>query len=357
MKLAIAARSETNVTRSNNEDNLYCAGITLTPENCNEPFVLDTDTTTPCLIAVFDGMGGMANGEYASLAATQSLSEHADIIKSEVEESANAVAVQKYVAETNQLLCRAMREKASQFGTTLALAVVTEETILSYNLGDSRIYALFEEDLKQISVDHTLAAQKVKLGVLTPEQALTDKSRHRLSLHLGVFEDEFSVMAEELPSLPRASVRRLLLCTDGMTDGLKDTDIEEVLRKAQTVSDAATQLIELALIKGRDNVTCIVLEALEPEDDKEMPINPLPETRQPADQIPADRIPTYMDNEAGRDGPLIRRVYIDHYGVDGSKGTVSEESGKPPNSQDPQDSQDSHNPMGNRLPTYMDESS
>ncbi|MDR2737145.1 MAG: protein phosphatase 2C domain-containing protein [Gracilibacteraceae bacterium] len=278
MKIAIAARSETNVMRSNNEDNLYCVGMTLTPENRDEALVFDTETETPCLVAVFDGMGGMAKGEYASLVAAQALGDHAAAIKDADEDKANAAAVQKYVAETNQLLCRAMREKASQFGTTLALAVITDSSIRSYNLGDSRVYALTEEGLRQISVDHTLAAQKVKLGVLTPEQALTDKSRNKLSLHLGVFEDEFSVMAEELPPLPCAAVHRLLLCTDGLTEKVLDSEIEEVLRTSATVGEAATCLVEMALVSGKDNVTCIVLEKLK-------------------DDPSANRLPTFMDRE------------------------------------------------------------
>lgn len=263
MKISFAARSETNPLRSNNEDNLYCAGLTLTPDTRDESFVLDGETETPCLVAVFDGMGGMSNGELASLIATQTLSEcSADIISPDDDDhTENVAAVQRYVAKANKMLCQTMQEKSSHFGTTLALAVVTKAWIRAYNLGDSRIYVLTEEEFRQISVDHTLAAQKVRLGVITPEQALTDKGRHTLSIHLGVFEDEFSVMAEELAPLPQAEVHRVLLCTDGLTEKVTDAEIEEVLRSEETVGGAASCLMEKALANGgKDNITCIVLE-------------------------------------------------------------------------------------------------
>ncbi|MCL1918107.1 MAG: serine/threonine-protein phosphatase [Peptococcaceae bacterium] len=260
MKVSFAARSDASRVRDNNEDNLYCAGVTLTPKTRSVPLTLDGKIKTPSLFAVFDGMGGIADGEFASLTAAQTLSDHnADITTASSQEEITA-AVQQYVAKTNKLLCEAMREKATRLGTTLALIVISETTIMPYNLGDSRIYIFSEDTLRQVSVDHTLSAQKVKLGILTPEQALSDRDRHTLSVYLGILEDEFSVMAEELPPIPRKPGQRILLCSDGLTETMTDAEIEAVMRSAKTVTAAASQLLELSLKDGgKDNVTCIVV--------------------------------------------------------------------------------------------------
>jgi protein phosphatase len=276
---SFSARSHIGHARANNEDNLYCDGAILTPETRDAPFALSGGAESPCIFAVCDGMGGEEDGEFASLTAVTALAEHAEEIASAA--SANPdpekihAAVRRFVTDANNRLCDAMRAKRVVTGATLALAVVTDEAVYAYNLGDSRIYVFDGLDGKfaRVSEDHTLAAQKVKMGLMTEEEVRTSRWRNRLTLHLGIFEDEMTVVpaiAEPLPLgggflvglVGRACrTRRILLCSDGLTDMAEDARIEEILRSAPTAEDAAERLLAEALKNGgRDNVTCIVVD-------------------------------------------------------------------------------------------------
>ena len=261
MQTTFSAQSHMGKTRENNEDNLFCAGMMLTPETRDAPFAISGNATAPCVFAVCDGMGGQEDGEFASFAAVRGLTELEAAIKKAPAGKIDGL-VQEYVTKINALICDKMREKSVRIGTTLALIIVTGSEIKPYNIGDSRIYELSGGKLWQISEDHTLVMQKVKMGVITNEQAKTDRDRHKLTRYLGIFEDEMAMEAEPLPVLSLTEPRRLLLCSDGLTDMVEDERIEEILLSADT-SDAAEMLINEALANGgKDNVTCVVLDML-----------------------------------------------------------------------------------------------
>ncbi|MDR2176158.1 MAG: protein phosphatase 2C domain-containing protein [Synergistaceae bacterium] len=263
MNLSFSARSHIGRVRINNEDNLYCDGAAMTPENRDAPFALSGGADTPCIFAVCDGMGGEADGEFASLTAVAALAEHAEAIESAASAEADEIhtAVRKFVTDANGRLCDAMRAKPGRMGTTLALAVVTDEAVYAYNLGDSRIYVLKEGRVCRLSEDHTLAAQKVEMGLLTEEEARTSRWGHSLTRHLGLFEDEMIVVPAAAEPLPIGGGCRLLLCSDGLTDMVRDARIEEILRSGPAAEDAAERLLAEALRNGgRDNVTCVVVD-------------------------------------------------------------------------------------------------
>ena len=222
------------------------------------------------VFAVCDGMGGEADGDFASLTAVTTLAEHVKAIKSA---AANAepektrqihAAVRKFAADANNRLCSAMSTRRVRMGTTLVLVVIAKDTVYPYNLGDSRIYAhRFSKGLFRVSKDHTLAAQKVEMGILTEEEAGRDRGRHVLTQYLGVFEDEITVVPAAAEPLPFNENCRLLLCSDGLTEMVADARIEEILRAFPNAGDAAERLLTEALGNGgRDNVTCVVVDAI-----------------------------------------------------------------------------------------------
>jgi len=260
MKMNYSAQSHMGKIRANNEDNLYCAGVFLTPETCDAPFALSGETAIPCVFAVCDGMGGQEDGEFASFTAAGLLSELETAVKNAPFDKIDG-SVQEYVTKANELICARMREKSVRIGTTLALVIVTENGVKSYNIGDSRIYELINGNLRQISEDHTLTMQKVKMGVLTKEQARIDRDRNKLTRYLGIFEDEMVLKAEPLETPLLTERRRFLLCSDGLTDSVPDVRIEEILKNA-AIADVAGQLVNEALAGGgKDNITCVVVDA------------------------------------------------------------------------------------------------
>jgi len=263
IKLSFSARSHTGHVRRNNEDNLYCAGKFLTPETRDVPFVAGGEADVPCVFAVFDGMGGESMGEFASLTAADSLAEHARKIESASSRDEIDAAVQKFVKDASSAICGAMLERSVRMGTTVALIVISDGVIYPYNLGDSRIYALWNGRMSRLSEEHTLTMQKVKMGLITEEDAKTDRDKNKLTLHLGVFEDEMTIAAsapEPIPLCQGSGANRALLCSDGLTDMVSDARIEEILRDAQNLDDAAGLLVDEALLNGgRDNVTCVII--------------------------------------------------------------------------------------------------
>ncbi|MCL2301038.1 MAG: protein phosphatase 2C domain-containing protein [Firmicutes bacterium] len=259
MTITFAARSHPGLVRGNNEDNLYVNGVTLTPENRNEPFALAGGAALPCLFAVCDGMGGGADGEWASLTAADALRESAAAIMTAAPGEREA-AVNACVTMANDILCAAMRDKTVRIGTTLALALVAGDGVFCYGAGDSRIYALRGGALTLVSEDHTLVMQKVKMGILSEEQARRDKDWHKLTRYLGIFEDEMRIAAEAFAPLPPGPCR-LLLCSDGLTDLAPDAQIAAVLRYHADPDRAAEALLQAALYwGGKDNITCVVID-------------------------------------------------------------------------------------------------
>ena len=260
MQLDFSACSHIGKVRQNNEDNLYVPGRVIPYDSADAVFTASGDTFTPCVFGVCDGMGGQEHGEYASYVAASGLAELEAAIKTSPASDIDKL-VQNYVSKANNAICSKMREKSVRIGTTLALVVITSNEIRPYTIGDSRIYTLAGGNLRQISEDHTLTMKKVNMGILAKEQAKLDPDRNKLTRYLGIFEDEMVMEAEPLSPLLIHSNLPIILATDGLTDLVEDENIKKILQNAQT-KDAAELLTIAALDKGgKDNISCIVINA------------------------------------------------------------------------------------------------
>lgn len=259
-RVKFSARSEVGNVRTNNEDNLYCCGTIMTVSSRERPFFLNGFSDTPCVFAVFDGMGGEDCGELASLTAAELLCGHAEGIKRGSYEDVN-----RFAHDANRKLLSIMREKFIHTGTTLALISAGKNSFAAYNLGDSRIYRLNGNNLLRVTDDHTLTEEKVRMGLITPQQALKDRDRNVLTRCLGI-EDTFEVSPDLYGPFDFAENSRALICSDGLTDMLTHKEIAEIMRKDEGVNVIVNELVDSALDNGgRDNVTCIVLEFVKGE--------------------------------------------------------------------------------------------
>ncbi|MCL2671196.1 MAG: protein phosphatase 2C domain-containing protein [Clostridiales bacterium] len=265
MHITFAALSHAGKVRSNNEDNLYAGGVSLTPETREKSFLLCGEKDAPDVFAICDGMGGQESGELASLLAVQTLDTFAPRMREATSEQLDALA-QQCVVEANAAICTEMRNRNARMGTTFAMLTVRDQSVHAYSIGDSRVYVFANRRLRQLSEDHTLVATKMKMGLLTEGQARKDHDWHRLTAHLGVFADELSVSADVLLPVAVMGSMRFLLCSDGLTDMVWDDRIEAILRESKTAEQAAVALFDEAMQNGgRDNTSIIVIDVQKTE--------------------------------------------------------------------------------------------
>lgn len=245
--------------RTNNEDNFYCNGIYMTVSERERPFFLNGKISSPCVFAVCDGMGGEDCGELASLTTVETLAQSAK----NVFQDNNAVL--NFVSNVNAKLVQIMRQQKIRLGTTLTMAVINDDSFTLYNVGDSRIYRVEIESgtqrLVRATQDHSLAEDKVRMGLITPAQAEKDRDRHILTRYLGIDDDEFTFTPDVYGPFNFEKNKKILLCSDGLTDMLTYSEISEIMCTQADVSDITGNLVNAALSNGgKDNVTCIVIQ-------------------------------------------------------------------------------------------------
>ena len=246
--------------RTNNEDNLYFNGVYLTAETRERPVNFETECGDRRQVyAVCDGMGGEQMGELASLITVETLHRHVELLKSSVGTDVDA-QLENCIREANGLICEAQKSRElNRIGTTLAMLAIEKNFAYFYNIGDSRVYLLRGGVLDQLSEDHTAVSRSVKLGILTPEQAKTHPQRNQLTQYVGIDETEMVIEAHK-GKLKMKNNDIFLLCSDGLTDMIEESEISRILNETAQPVESARQLVEAALLNsGKDNITVIIL--------------------------------------------------------------------------------------------------
>ena len=212
----------------------------------------DSLVVTPPLFAVADGMGGHAAGEVASEIAVRVLSELAP-------EHPDGEALGRAIEEANRAVIQAAREGRGRqgMGTTMTAAMLEGERLVIAQVGDSRAYLLHQGKLQQLTRDHSLMADMIEAGLLTPEEARTHPQRSVITRALGsdahLHPDIYEINVE--------TGDRLLICSDGLSGMIFDDQIENTLRRVQDPQRCASQLVNEAIAAGgHDNVTVIVAD-------------------------------------------------------------------------------------------------
>ena len=212
----------------------------------------DSLVVTPPLFAVADGMGGHAAGEVASEIAVRVLSELAP-------EHPDVEALGRAIEEANRAVIQAAREGRGRqgMGTTMTAAMLEGERLVIAQVGDSRAYLLHQGKLQQLTRDHSLMADMIEAGQLTPEEARTHPQRSVITRALGsdahLHPDIYEINVE--------TGDRLLICSDGLSGMIFDDQIENTLGRVQDPQRCASQLVNEAIAAGgHDNVTVIVAD-------------------------------------------------------------------------------------------------
>lgn len=227
----------------------------------NEDLALDRLS----LFAVADGMGGHAGGEVASQVAIEVLERHFTV-------DPTPTGLIDAVREANHAVWERSRSdpQVRGMGTTMTAAALVGgehgDRLVLANVGDSRAYRFREEELVQLTSDHSVAEELVARGELSEEEAAVHPHRHILTRALGVGPD-VEVDAWELE--PRQG-DRYLLCSDGLTNEVSEDRIATVLERRDDPGDIAATLVRLANEHGgNDNVTVVVVDVVlaDPADD------------------------------------------------------------------------------------------
>ncbi|MGH3111020.1 MAG: Stp1/IreP family PP2C-type Ser/Thr phosphatase [Gaiellaceae bacterium] len=211
----------------------------------------------PPLFAVADGMGGARAGEIAAGLAAAALEEAGS-------QTLGAEGVAALIVEANRRIWeRSLADpKTAGMGTTVTAAVVDAEegTVAVGHVGDSRAYQLRAGSIEQLTTDHSLVAELVQSGVLTPEEAERHPQRSAITRALGTEEtvevDGFTVVAEPGDVY--------LICSDGLSTMLSDDEMAAAIENAdRDPHGAADALIRAANEHGgEDNVTVVLFEMI-----------------------------------------------------------------------------------------------
>ena len=230
----------------------------------------DSAVTSPRMLAVADGMGGHAHGEVASTVAVTALLDLDAQLRGSDLGQVDLLAVLRGAVEDAAARLTDMAEQNPDLrgtGTTVVAFLVHGTRIGVLHLGDSRAYQLRDGELRRLTHDHTLVQSLVDEGRISEAEAATHPRRSWL---VKTLQDSSSPEPDlfEFDGIPGD---RYLICSDGVTAVLGDSQLHEVLAAAADPAAAVAQLIEHANAGGGpDNITCIVadlLEDAEPADD------------------------------------------------------------------------------------------
>jgi len=210
---------------------------------------------------VADGMGGQSAGEKASEMAIDLISRKLALQVDRVEEDPQRLSgvINEAVCEANAeiLALGALDPNYHSMGTTIAMLVTGRKQLQVAGVGDSRVYLLRDGELSQITQDDSLVEALRMAGTITREEAATHRFKHVLVKYLGCKESNGGVEARQIAY---RSGDRFLLCSDGVTEGVSDERLKDLLGSQEDPQEVVEAVINDALKNGsRDNITCVVV--------------------------------------------------------------------------------------------------
>jgi len=239
-------------------------------------YISEDDETSVLLTVIADGIGGHKAGEIASRIAVATIvtaiadSDGTDplwVLKSALLEANHSITSEA-----------ASDDSRKGMGSTVACAIVIDSALYITTLGDSRIYLIRDDVVRQLNVDHTWVQEALDVGVINSEEARGHPRRHLIRSYLGSSEpirpdlrlylddNENQEQAKANQGLPLLPMDLVLLCTDGLTDLVADEEILEILQKDGSRDEHLQQMVDLANLRGgHDNITIVMIQVPEEE--------------------------------------------------------------------------------------------
>ena len=215
------------------------------------------------LLVVADGMGGQGHGQEASQLAVRSLTEYIEssIHSTQQVPKSLALLLQAGVQHANRAVYERNQQQHTVMGTTMTAVLVAETTAYVAHVGDSRLYGYrASTGLVQMTQDHSLVALLVAAGSIAPEDIYTYPGRNQIYRSLG---GEASVDIDSF-AISLAADDILLLCSDGLWEMVRDSQIAAILTATPAEPAATTHaLIQAALAGGgADNISAIIAHVI-----------------------------------------------------------------------------------------------
>lgn len=222
----------------------------------NEDYLIVDKTIS--LFIIGDGMGGRQGGEVASEVGVKTI---CSFIRDSVR--ANNDNIPSIIHQAFHVANRIIYTKAFQepdlngMGTTIVLALCHNDKIYIAHVGDSRAYLIQNEKIKQLTQDHSITGELLKAGKITEEEANKHHLRNFLTKALGTKE----IVKPDIISISLQEGDLILLCTDGLTDMLKNKEIKDIILNSNNPQKTCEKLIFTANKNGgKDNTTIILIK-------------------------------------------------------------------------------------------------
>lgn len=246
--------TDVGVVREANEDSYFVQ---------DWHYVSQTRRVSHGIFIVADGMGGAQAGEYASALATRVVSQVVNDGFARQEQQSSAELnipdiLEQAIKKANKSIYDAAKSNPEfqGMGTTVTAAVVYQGMVYIGHVGDSRGYMIIKDEIEKITRDHSLVGRLLEIGQITEEEAAIHPQRNLIYRSLGAYPN-VEVDLYERPFVPGNC---LLLCSDGLVEHVKDSEIHQIVERATDQWRACNQLVNIANIRGgEDNTTIIIV--------------------------------------------------------------------------------------------------
>lgn len=218
----------------------------------------------PNLLVVADGMGGHNAGDFASRFTVETLKEElAQITNTQSENLEPETVISRAIQTANRRLLEISKYDArmSGMGTTLVVGTVIGDTLYFANIGDSRLY-LLNNEIKQLSRDHSLVQEMVRLGGINAEEAKYHPDKNIITRAVGVKENieidffEYRLNKDDI----------ILMCTDGLSNMVEDDELFYIVKGSRDLVEAVERLVERANENGgTDNIGVVLAKPFNDE--------------------------------------------------------------------------------------------
>ena len=228
-------------------------------ENNQDAFLTGTFVNGDAWAIVCDGMGGVSGGQIAS---TLCVEKAASVIKKGYRNRMSVKSVKNLLESAISAANAVVFEESLKdnelkgMGTTIVAAVIVGSIAVIAYVGDSRAY-IVNDTITQITKDHSLVQLMIDTGKITPEEAKNHPDKNIITPAVGVE----NLVDADIEIIDISPSDKLLLCTDGLSGAVENSDIQSIINEYREVS--AEKLIEKALENGsRDNITAVVVDSV-----------------------------------------------------------------------------------------------